>query len=136
MLLDKIKQDRKEAMKVRDVLTKTALTTLLGELESDFKRTGDEVTDLVVVAKVKKFIKGINDTLSVTSKNSGALKAERFVYEGYLPKQLSETVLHSIIEDMVASGLTNMGQIMKQLKQDYDGQYDGKLASQIVRSAL
>ena len=34
------------------------------------------------------------------------------------------------------SGATNIGEVMKYLKANHDGQYDGKLASQVAKEVI
>ena len=51
----------------------------------------------------------------------------------FIPKQLTEDELRAIIVEMDAS---HLGEIMQKLKANYDGIYDGKLASTIARDIL
>lgn len=53
-----------------------------------------------------------------------------------LPQKLSEAQMMEIIQDYLDEGLDNLGQIMKRLKDEHTGRYDGAKASQIVREML
>jgi uncharacterized protein YqeY len=110
------------------------LTTLLGEAAMVGKNAGRETTDQEVVAVVKKFVKNIDETITaLTSRNqdAGAFLAERGVLEQFLPQQMSQ-------EDLVnvAQALPNMPAFMKYLKENFTGQYDGKLASTVAKSVF
>lgn len=58
----------------------------------------------------------------------------------YMPKPLTEAELAEIIDRLVAetgaSGPKDMGKVMQALTLAYKGRYDGKMASEAVRSRL
>ena len=59
------------------------------------------------------------------------------VLSEFLPKQLSQEEVQNIINDIKSSQENpNMGSIMKELNPKIKGQFDGKLASQMVKDAL
>jgi uncharacterized protein YqeY len=66
--------------------------------------------------------------------------AEVAVLVDYMPKPLSEAELAETIDRLVAetgaSGPKDMGKVMQALTLGYKGRYDGKLASEAVRSKL
>ena len=116
-------------------------TTLLGEAVAVGKNAGNrETTDTEVVAVVKKFIKGIDETLEAIikqkndanqnflSEQCSNLMNERDLLEQFLPKQLSAADL-----DLLIVGKESMPEFMKFLKENYAGQYDGKLASAVAK---
>ena len=65
---------------------------------------------------------------------------EKEVLDRYLPKTLSEDELTKVVEELIEkNGFTtmkDMGNVMKILKETYPNQYDGKLASTIIRNKL
>lgn len=131
-LMQKIKQDQVEARKERDTIRANLLTTLIGEAEMVGKNAGNrESTDSEVVAVIKKFVKNAQETLAALRahlQDHVDVTVEISILEGYLPKQLSEYELKAI-----AVGRTGMPDFMKYLKDNYAGQYDGKLASTVAR---
>ena len=138
-LLQQIKDDQLQARKEKNQILSSLLTTLIGEAAMIGKNDGNrESTDAEVVAVIKKFIKNIDESLKV--KPDKVLPLEKIMLEGYLPKQLSEQELRAKINDHIIfaelKGMQSMGKVMSHLKQNYDGQYDGKLASQIVKELL
>jgi uncharacterized protein YqeY len=61
------------------------------------------------------------------------IKIEIAEMEQLLPKQLSKEDLTEIINNLKGEN-NNIGQIMKHLSTNYSNLYDGKLASQIIKS--
>ena len=65
--------------------------------------------------------------------------AEMNVMEEYLPKQLSEQDIRDIIFGRIVQSdfpPCNMGIVMKYFKDNYSGQYDGKMVSTIAKEML
>jgi uncharacterized protein YqeY len=144
MLLDTINQDRNEARKMKYTQTATLLTTLYSEAQMVGKNDGNrETTDAEVVAVIKKFLKNLDETMSNLPESDprfDAAKIEHDTLVHYLPAQLTEQELRDVIEDLIQTNdvqsMKDMGFVMTELKAEYDGQYDGKTASQIVRELL
>jgi uncharacterized protein YqeY len=138
-LLQKIKDDQLQARKQSLKEIASILTTLIGEASKIGKDDGNrESTDAEVVAVIKKFIKNINETLSV--KVSSDLLLEKATLEAYLPEQLTGDDLVIAVKRAClraeAESVRDMGKVMKELKEKHDGQYDGKEASNIVKELL
>lgn len=125
-LLDKLKADQLHYRKLGDKHAAQSLTTLIGELQTEEKR-GTLVDDAKVTASIKKTIEGLKEV------DSSMASMEITFLEEYLPKQLTEDQLRSIIE---SRHFSHIGEVMKELEQNYAGQYDGKLASQIAKEVL
>lgn len=147
MLLDQIKKDSLVARKARETDKATLLSTLYSEASMVGKNDGNrESTDAEVVQVVKKFIKGIDEILTrsaselgLSSTRAKAIK-EKEILETYLPQQLSEEELAIQIDAIIVKQHINeikkMGLVMKTLKERFDGQYDGKVASEIIKGRL
>jgi len=137
-LIDKIKADSLTARKERDTLKINLLTTLYSEASRIGLDDGHrQTTDDEVVAVVKKFIKGIDQSIGF-NKTGGIdidnMEKEKSILENYLPKQMSESELESVISNTIADiQNANMGLVMKTLKEKYNGQYDSKLASEKLK---
>ena len=152
-MLSKIKAAQLQARKNRDAVTASLLTTLIGEAEMVGKNANRVTTDDEVIAVIQKFIKNINETIGALS-DSGALasanatqarikvlQAERAELETFLPKQLTAEELadhvHAIIAGLLGVKSTiNVGDVMGVLKNRFAGQYDGKMASMIVKNLV
>ena len=144
MLIDTIKTQQLQARKSRDTALAQLLTTFYSEAAMIGKNDGDRTTtDKEVHAVAKKFIKNAKEVYNnLPDTDNRALEA---VYEidilgGYLPPQLSPpdllAAIAKIVDDKNASTMKDMGVVMKELKAAFDGQYDGKEASAIIKGLL
>lgn len=133
-LMEQIKTKQIAARKA-GLTEASLLTTLLGEAAVIGKNAGNrETTDSEVVTVVKKFVKNIDETVTALTErgvDATTFLAERTVLEQFLPVQLSENALRE-----VAKYQPNMPAFMKHLKENFAGQYDGKLASTVAKSVF
>lgn len=144
MLMQQLKADQLQARKNRSTLEATLLTTLIGEAANIGKNDGNrETTDQEVVQVVKKFIKGMDETLTVLYQRKDydvaeSVELEKKILSNYLPKQLTgEQIMSYLTQAEVHDSLAkNKGAMMKYLKDHFTGQYDGKLAAQIIDEML
>lgn len=137
-LLGQIKDDLLKARKAQDRIDVQVLTTLYSEAAMKGKNAGNrESTDEEVISTVKKFIKNAKEMLEHIEDLDDRIKYEDEIdtYENYLPTQLKKGELKRIILQMKEDG-DNIGSLMKKLKAKFDGQYDGKEASQIIKECL
>lgn len=126
---ERIKADLKEAIKSGNTEKKNLLRVIIGE----FNRIGKELTDEIATKEIKKMY------VNATDKDYGNVDEAQILSE-YLPKELSENDLSFIIKEIIQqdglSSMKDMGVVMSKLKETYPNQYDGKLASTIVRKEL
>jgi uncharacterized protein YqeY len=60
---------------------------------------------------------------------------QRAILESYLPQQLDAEALQTKIREIADElGTTQIGPIMGKLRERFAGQYDGKLASELIRN--
>ncbi len=132
-LINQIKEKQLEARKAKDTIPTELYTTLLGEAVAIGKNKGNrETTDEEVVALIKKFLNNINISFEYASEvGRNKLARERELLAEFMPTELDIDRLRNIILGMIVSG-NNKGQIMKYLKENFNGQYDGKVASTII----
>lgn len=143
-LMSEIRSKQIEARKSKDVGAAALFTTLLGEAGMIGKNNGNrETTDAEVIAVVRKFIKNNEETmLHIKDTNPTGyqgLQQENTLLESLLPSQISEDELRGIIKQLkidLNAGPKDMGRIMSKLKAIYGGQYDGRLASTLVKEIL
>jgi len=143
-LLTDIKKDQLQARKDKNVVKTATLTTLISEAAMVGKNDGArETTDNEVVAVIQKFIKNNDELIKVSDSESPAniaAKNENLVLSEYLPKQLTEEEILNIaqqcIETLDEISPRAMGTIMKTLKEKHAGQYDGNLASKLIKELL
>jgi uncharacterized protein YqeY len=147
-IIETIKSQQVQSRKDRDSLKSMLLTTLLGEATMIGKNDGNrESTDSEVVAVIKKFVKNIDETVKFLEKEAKTneekmtvLSKEKEILETFLPKQLSEVEIREVVNSIVLTFEEKnpklMGKVISVLKERHNGQYDGALASKIVKEAL
>jgi len=136
------KQYRIAAVKEKNARAKikaTVLSTLLGEIETKQKNVGFELGDDEVIVLIKKFIKGINDSLAI-AKNEDLL-VELEALNVFLPRQMSQAELRSAVARITQAWKDSLkdedfGKIMGILKNQYAGQYDGGEAAKVVKAMI
>ena len=144
MLIEKIRTDMIEARKADNAVAKSLLVTLFSEAQmvGKNKRNGAS-TDEECVAVIRKFISNAEETVRVLEMRGQSAETQTQEIEiliTYLPTQLDEAALTQAVQDIVkelnVSGAKAMGAVMAELKARHAGAYDGKLASQVVKSVL
>ena len=128
-LLAKIKEDMFIAKKARQSAKSSLLSTLWSESSQVGKNNGNrESTDAETIAVVKKFLNGVEEIIARAPSDVALTLAlsEQEILLVYVPKQLTRDELKVII---IAFGTKDKGVIMKTLKEQYAGFYDGKLAA-------
>jgi len=138
-LIQQIKIDQLTARKAKSWKV-SALTTLLGEAAMIGKNNGNrETNDAECVAVIKKFIKNIEETAKHAGMDDHAAM-EIEMLNSYLPQQITgmrlEMTIQGVIVSIKAESVRDMGKVMKVLKDSYEGCYDGKEASTIVKELL
>lgn len=137
---NRIQKEIMSAMKAQDKVRldalrsiKTAITTF--KTSSNYK---GNITDGDIINIIQKLVKQRQDSVEIY-KNAGRNElAEKEVKEievmsEFLPKMMSE---NEIKEAIKASGCNNIGGIMKYLKENYNGLYDGKMASKLIKEII
>jgi uncharacterized protein YqeY len=56
--------------------------------------------------------------------------------DGYIPAGVGAEEIRAAIEGSIAAGVTQIGPMMKALKDQFGARLDGKLASEMVKEAL
>jgi len=142
-ILEQIKADSLEARKKKDNIAANLLTTLYSEALMVGKNKGDRLpTDEEVSSTVQKFLKNAMETKGLLERADSAtlalftIDSEITVLTRYLPAPLSDDELTSAIKIIIDDGNASVGAIMKALKEQYAGRYDGKKASELAKRLL
>jgi len=146
MLEEKILNDYKEAMKARDTLKSSVLSFLRADMMNlAMAKKKKELDDPEAVSVIKKQIKQRQDSIEQFTKGNRLEMAEKEkkelgILKTYLPPELSKEEVKKIIEEAIsalaASGVKDMGKVMKEVNARISGQADGKLVSELVRQRL
>ena len=139
-LKSKINADYITAFKTKNVVGKSLLSTLKGEITTQEKNlVVENLSDEEISKILNKFAKNLQENIETLKGRSdrnetlmGAMK-ELEMIESYLPKALSASEISSKIDELIASGANNMGMIMK----GFAGlQADKKLVSELIKTKL
>lgn len=146
-LLQDITHDLTQAMKAREeprLSTLRMLKAELQKLQAD-KGRGYEITDSDVQAVIKRLIKQRKDAAEQYSSGGAqdradAELAEVKILEPYLPKQLGDEELDSLIheaaEEIHATSTKDMGKLMKAVMSKAKGLADGSRVKEKVNAFL
>ncbi|MDF3046544.1 MAG: GatB/YqeY protein [Ornithinibacter sp.] len=142
-----LQRDLHDAMRARDKvragtlrMTLTSITT--AEVAGDEARELSDDEVLKVIAKEAK--KRKESAAAFAGAGRGELaateEAELAVLEGYLPEQLGDDELRAIVERAVestgATGMPQMGQVMKAAQGEVAGRADGGRVAAVVKQVL
>ena len=144
-LKEKVDQEMIRALKTKDKTRLSALRMLKSGLhnrEIDLKRELGEAEFLQLVASM---VKQRKDSIEQFEKGGRTdlvekEKAELKVIEEFLPSQLSEADLDAAITEAIrevgATGIRDMGKVMKVLMPKVTGRADGKVVGDKVKARL
>jgi uncharacterized protein YqeY len=142
-VLEQIQQDVTTALKAGDRERTGALRLIANELQKAVKEARDQEPDEVAVLQRERkrrlesaeaYREAGRDDLA------GAEEREAAVIEEYLPAQMPDDELRTIVQDVVAesgaSSQKDMGRVMSAVMPHVKGRADGKRVSAVVREVL
>jgi len=137
----KLQDDLKLAMKAGDklrVMTLRGALTEITRLEKDVQRpvNDDETIQILKRERARR-----EETIGFARKGErhdlvAQNETEAQILDGYLPAALSSDEVKAAIGVQIAAEATQIGQIMKVLREQYGAQLDGRVASELVKQAL
>ncbi len=146
MLEDKIAEDYKQAMKNKDAARVSTLSFLRSQLKYVMiEKKADKLPDAEVILVIKKQIKQRQDSIEQFTKGNRSDLAEKeklelSILKSYLPQEMSEAELKTIIEAAVkessAGGIKDIGKVMKALLPKIAGRADNAVVSNLVKEKL
>jgi uncharacterized protein YqeY len=135
----------KTAMRARDSARLSAIRLILAAIKQKEVDERVEVTDADVVGILEKMIKQRRESIAQFEKaaRNDLADAEKFelqVLSGYLPQQLGEAEIqkeiNSVVAEVGASGVKDMGKVMAALKSRLAGRADMGKVSALVKARL
>ncbi len=131
-LKEKINADFMTAMKSKNVIAKSILSVVKGEIQTIEKNVGsDNLSDAEVIKILTKTVKSLKETISMA--NDEKSKLELSVIEGYLPQQMSKDEVTTKVTELVNSGITQIGAIMKEFAAL---PADKKMVSEVIKEVI
>lgn len=138
-LQERVFDEMKTAMKSGDTARRDILRVLMGQINL----VGKVVSDEVVLSKIKSLKQSAELTINsgvATTDDIAQSELEIKILTEFQPTMLSEgeltDIINTFIVDNSLSGMKDMGKVMGHLKGNYNAQYDGKLASNLVKQLL
>ena len=144
-LIVRIQEELTKAMRERDGERRDALRLILSNLQSaqkELQRDLQDQEELQVLQRERKKRAEAATAFREGGAEDRAVQEERelAVIEEFMPEQLSEEELESIIDDVIAEcGATSMrdlGRVMADVMPQVAGRADGGQVSQVVREKL
>lgn len=145
-LSSSINTEIKNAMLAKDSVALAALRAIKSAfLLAQTDGSGKGLTEEDEMTILNKMVKQRKDSIAVYEQQNRAdlaeeEKAQLAVILKYLPAQMSDEELESLISNLIAelgaSGMKDMGKVMGALQPKIAGKADGKTASSIVKKLL
>lgn len=140
----------KEAMKAKDSLRVSTLRLVSAAIKDRdiAARSADRcggIDDSEILSLLAKMVKQREESARTYEENARPELAERerseiLIMREFMPKPLTEAetnaTVKTLIDDMGATGLKDMGKIMGRLKADYSGRIDMGKAGKVVKEHL
>ena len=149
-LRNRISEDLKQAMKTKDTLRLSTLRLINAAIKDrDIALRGEgedrEMSEAEITAVLSRMVKQRQESARAYEEG-GRLElvereeAEIKVIETYLPRQLSEdevaAAIDSVVAELEASSIRDMGPVMNALKTRYTGQMDFGAVGPMVKARL
>ena len=141
MLKTVVFEQLKNAMREKDVLAKGVLTLVKAALDNAEKEKGAVLSTEEEVAIVNREIKQTNQALegAQEAKREDLIekeKAKLVLLKSFLPTQLSEEEIVTILTEAGVTKGMNMGEAMKIAKPLLAGKTDGGTMSKVVKNLI
>lgn len=144
-MIKNIRNDLKEAMKSGDKNQINALRNLISRLKSKEIEIGSELNEEISLKVCMSAAKQIKDSIE-QFKNANRIdliekeEIELAIIENYLPKQMPEEEIVSIIQNVInetnAQSPSDMGKVMGPAMKKVAGKADGKIVQTLVLKEL
>lgn len=144
-LKEKLMDDLKEAMKNKEQVKKSVVTLIRSAIKQKEVDERIELSDDDILTVISKQVKQRKDALEDFKKGGredliAQTQEEIAILSSYLPPQLSDEELESIIKEVIekvgASSMKDMGKIMGMANPIVKGRADGKRMNEIVKRIL
>jgi uncharacterized protein YqeY len=141
MIREKVQEDLKAAMRERNQFVINTLRGYISELKNEEINTRQPLTEAREIEILQKEIKKRRDAIDFakTASREDLITqnlSEIDILQKYLGEQISEEKLKELITALIAAGENNIGKIMGALNKDHKGKFEGKVASELIKSLL
>jgi hypothetical protein len=140
----------KDAMRAKDETGVSTLRMILAGLKdrdiaTRTKGAGEPIAESEILEMLQKMVKQRQESIELYRKGNrpdlvAKEQAEIAIVERYLPKQLSDAEMETIVGQVVgktgATSIRDMGRVIAALREEYSGRMDFARASQLVKARL
>jgi len=140
-----IQQALTAAMKARDEDTKRTLRLVMSAIKMAEVEAGGELDEIRILGILQKEVKTREDIIAESKQANRddliqAAEIEMAILNSYLPQQMDpkelKALAQAVITELGASGMRDIGEVMKHLMPKLEGRASGSDASKAVREIL
>ncbi len=145
-MIDKLREDLKQAMLSHDEISVSTLRLLLSELKNaQIQKNVEVLSDSDIISVIQKEVKKRKEAAESFKQGGRTESAEKEeaelkVLEKYLPEQMSDEELTKIVEasitELGAASLSDMGKVIGSVMGKVGQSVEGARVSQMVRGKL
>lgn len=132
ILLKKINKEIICSMKEKNKFRLSVLKLIKNELQNNLKLQSVLEETTVVSSYYKKLSKSLDMYKEEAALNN--LKEELSIIKEFMPKELSREDLENLVDKY--KNLNNFGKIMKSVREEVSGLFDGALVSKIIKERM
>lgn len=142
MLLEKLNDTVKEAMKNKESLKRDTLRNVIADIKLSAKETKHDLEEAEELAILNKHVKQVKESIAAYSAGNRMdlveeEEAKLHILTAFLPKQMSEEEIRNLVETTIKEqslDTSNKGLLMKNLMPLFKGRADGKMVNEIIAS--
>ncbi|SDN43661.1 GatB/YqeY domain-containing protein [Alkalicoccus daliensis] len=144
-VLDQLNQDMKQAMRDKDKLRLSVIRSVKGALQNEAISLGHDLSEEEALTVLNREMKQRRESLQEFDKADRddlveKMQSEINILTEYLPAQLSEEELQSIVDETIeetgASGKSDIGKVMGAVMPKVKGKADGTAVRNLVQQSL
>ena len=146
-LENKINESIKDSMKSRDTLRLDSLRAVKAGILLEKTKTSskNQVDEAVILKLLQKMVKQRNESAKIFNEQKREELAnieisQAKIISEFLPDQLSEielsVIIDSVIKDLNANSMKDMGKVISNVNQKTSGKAEGKVIAEMVKSKL
>ena len=137
--------DLEEAMRNKDVIKRTVLRTVLSEIRNTEIAKQNTLDDSGIEVVITKQAQQRKDSIEayITAERHDLVDKETQelnILSSYLPEQMSDDevreIVKSVIRDLGAENISDMGKVMRAIMPKVQGRADGKVVNGMVTQIL
>ena len=142
-----INESIKSSMKSKDTIRLESLRAIKSAILLEKTKTGskDQVDEDIILKILQKMVKQRNESAKIYIEQKREELAEVEISQAkiiteFLPEQLSESelseIIDSVIMDLNAESMKDMGKVISNVKQKVSGKAEGRVIAEMVKNKL